>query len=217
MPFSKSVNFILTWTFSFLNVIKPLKRLQLARGSLLSFTAAENSQSKWITSVFNKNVNICLRCEQKTLNFNNEMIKSVGVEKDRVWSLWSSCHSAPDSKSGERGGRETGEGEGDRERVRKREIFRAYKSTERKACRGPWMLTPHFAKWGWEDSKSNFSYLTIISNAVLVIFFPRVRGACMCFSDSDMLSLENSFWTFAALMKQEPSEISFFFFNFSIL
>lgn len=29
--------------------------------------------------------------------------------------MWSSCHSAPDSKRGERGGRETGEGEGDRE------------------------------------------------------------------------------------------------------
>lgn len=111
MPFSKSVNFILTWTFSFLNVIKPLKWLHLARGSLLSFTAAENSQSKWITLVFNKNVNICLRCEQKTLNFNNEMIKSIGVEKDRVWSLWSSCHSAPDSKRREREGRETGEGD----------------------------------------------------------------------------------------------------------
>ena len=61
--------------------------------------------------VFNKNVNICLRCEQKTLNFNNEVIKSIGVEKDRVWSLRSSCHSALDSKREREGGETGGEGE----------------------------------------------------------------------------------------------------------
>lgn len=135
MPFSKSVNFILTWTFSFLNVIKPLKWLHLVRGSLLSFTAAENSQSKWITLVFNKNVNICLRCEQKTLNFNNEVIKSIGVEKDRVWSLRSSCHSALDSKREREGGETGGEGESEEE-IQSVQEHREEERERRKALRG---------------------------------------------------------------------------------
>lgn len=100
IPFSKSVNFILTWTLSFLNIIKPLKWLYLVRGSLLSFTVAENSQSKWITLVFNKNVNVYLRCEQRALHFNNETIKSVGAEIE--------CVALPPVIERKKGGREEG-------------------------------------------------------------------------------------------------------------
>lgn len=120
MSFSKTVNFILTWTLSFLHVIKHPKWLHLARRSPLSLTAAENSYSKWITSVFNKNVNIYLRCEERALHFNNETFKSWGLRETGRASVQICCYSAPDSEG------EQGEGRGGDE------VLGVHMSTEKK-------------------------------------------------------------------------------------
>lgn len=64
------------------------------------------------------------------------MIKSIGVEKDRVWCLRSSCHSALDSKRREREGGETG-GEGEsEEEIQSVQEHREEERERRKALRG---------------------------------------------------------------------------------
>lgn len=65
--------------------------------------------------VFNKNVNICLRCEQKTLNFNNEVIKSIGLRKTEYGVLEQLPLSSRQQEEEREGGETGGEGESEEE------------------------------------------------------------------------------------------------------
>ena len=94
--------------------------------------------------VFNKNVNIYLRYEQKTLHFNNEMIKSIGVEKEGYGVCGAAATQLQTTKEKERQrnkerkrqrGRERGKERRGVGRGREREILRVHKISERKKQR----------------------------------------------------------------------------------